>query len=324
VIGVTAGFTEMLINGAWVRNTAILGGGTTMEALQTNTRIALSNILVTTDFSDVSKAALPFAGALARQYEAKIIVAHAVSPEPHLTVPVDPLPKDADPAFLEAQAKLEEFALGNSLGVRPAEMFLERGDVWDVVSDIIQKNKIDLVVTGTHGRQGLRKLVLGSDAEKIYRRATCPVLTIGPHVTPPRDTNWKLETILFPTDGSETSLKALPYALSLAEENQATLIFLQLMPMVPTQCRESEEASARESMRLMVPAEANDWCKPEFVTRFEFPAEGILGFAKGRNVNLIVMGVRKSGDSGVPEHLPWPVASQVVAQAHCPVLTVHS
>ena len=201
-------------------------------------------------------------------------------------------------------------------------MLLKRGDVWDVIADIIQKNKIDLVVTGTHGHQGLKKLVLGSEAEKIYRRAACPVLTVGPHVTPPVDTNWKLETILFPTDGSETSLKSLPYALSLAEENQARLIFLQLMPMAPTQYRESDEASARESMRLMVPAEAEDWCKPEFVARFEFPAEGILGFAKERNVNLIVMGVRKSGDSAVPEHLPWPVASQVVAQARCPVLTV--
>ena len=156
-----------------------------MEALQTNTRISLSNILVTTDFSQTSKNALPFAAALARQYEAKIIVAHALSPEPHLSVPVDPLPADADPAFLEAQGKLAEFALGNSLGVRPAKMLLERGDVWDVISDIIQKNKIDLVVTGTHGRQGLKKLVLGSEAEKIYRKATCPVLTVGPHVTPP-------------------------------------------------------------------------------------------------------------------------------------------
>ena len=201
-------------------------------------------------------------------------------------------------------------------------MLLERGEVWDVISDIIQKNKIDLVVTGTHGRQGLKKLVLGSEAEKIYRKATCPVLTVGPRVTPASDTNWKLETILFPTDGSETSLKALPYALSLAEENQANLIFLQLMPMAPTQYRESDEASAREAMRLMVPLEAEDWCKPEFVARFEFPAEGILAFAKERNVNLIVMGVRKSGDSAVPEHLPWPIASQVVARAQCPVLTV--
>jgi nucleotide-binding universal stress UspA family protein len=293
-----------------------------MEALQTNTRISLSNILVTTDFSQVSKKALPFAAALARQNEAKIIVVHVLSPEPHLSVPLDPLPEDADPAFLEAQGKLAEFALGNSLGVRPAQMLLERGDIWTVISDITQKNQIDLVVTGTHGRQGLKKLVLGSEAEKIYRRATCPVLTVGPHVTPPSGTNWKLETILFPTDGSETSLKALPYALSLAEENQANLIFLQLMPMAPTKYRESDEASAREAMRLMVPLEAEDWCKPEFVARFEFPAEGILRFAEERQVNLIVMGVRKSGDSAVPEHLPWPVASQVVAQAQCPVLTV--
>src|SRR4029077_2637291 len=113
--------------------------------------------------------------------------------------PVDPLPEDADSTLLEAQGKLAEFTLGNSLGVRPAEMLLERGDVWDVISDIIQKNKIDLVVTGTHGRQGLKKLVLGSEAEKIYRKATCPVLTVGPRVTPPSDTNWKPETILFPT-----------------------------------------------------------------------------------------------------------------------------
>jgi nucleotide-binding universal stress UspA family protein len=293
-----------------------------MEALQTNTRISLSNILVTTDFSEVSKNALPFAAALARQYEAKIIVAHVLSPEPHLSVPVDPLPEDADPAFLEAQARLAEFVLGNSLGVRPAEMLLERGDIWTVISDIIQKDKIDLVVTGTHGRQGLKKLVLGSEAEKIYRRATCPVLTVGPHVTPPSGTNWKLKTLLFPTDRSEPSLKALPYALSLAEENQANLIFLRLIPPALLQHQESDEASAREALRALVPPEAEDWCKPEFVTRFEFPVEGILGLAKERDADLIVMGVRKSAEIAMSEHMPWPTASEVVAQAQCPALTV--
>ena len=208
-----------------------------MKAPCANTRISLSNILVTTDFSQVSKTGLPYASALARQYEAKIIVAHALSPEPLLSVPLGPLPFEADPAWLEAEGKLAEFALGNSLGVRPAQMLLERGDVWSVISDIIQKNRIDLVVTGTHGRQGLKKLVLGSEAEKIYRRATCPVLTIGPQVPPPSGTNWNLKTILFPTDGSEASLKALPYALSLAEENEAYLIFLRLMPLAPPRIR---------------------------------------------------------------------------------------
>jgi nucleotide-binding universal stress UspA family protein len=110
--------------------------------------------------------------------------------------------------------------------------------------------------------------------------------------------------------------------LSLAEENQATLIFLQLMPLVPYQFQESEEASARESLRMLVPEEAEAWCKPEFVARFEFPVEGILHLAQERDVDLIVMGVTKSRETALQEHLPWPIASRVVAQARCPVLTV--
>jgi nucleotide-binding universal stress UspA family protein len=227
-----------------------------MQATRANTRISLSKILVTTDFSQVSRTALPYAAALARQYEAKIVVAHAVASEPHLSVPLDPVPVEGDPAWLEEEAKLAEFALGNTQGIRPAEMLLQRGEVWSVISEIIQKNHIDLVVTSTHGRQGLKKLVLGSEAEKIYRRAACPVLTIGPQVPQLNDANWELKTILFSTDGSETSLNALPYALSLAEENQATLIFLQLIPLTTYQDRDSEEASVRESLRALVPDEA--------------------------------------------------------------------
>lgn len=295
-----------------------------MEALRTNTRIALSHILVTTDFSQVSRAALPYAAALARQYGAKILVAHALSQDPNLGIPLDAVPVEADLAWLEAEGKLAEFALGNYLTVRPAEMLLERGEVWDVISDIVKKNQIDLVVTATHGRLGLKKLVMGSQAEKIFRRATCPVLTIGPQVTPLNGADWRLKTILFPTDGSETSLKALPYALSLAEENQAKLIFLRIMPVAPYEYRESDDASAREALRALVPEEAEPWCTPEFVARFDFPAEGILRLAKERNVDLIVMGVKHSRENAVQEHLPWPTASQVVSQANCPVLTVRA
>ncbi len=294
-----------------------------MEALGTNTRISLSKILVTTDFSQVSKTALAYAAALANQYEAKIVVAHALSPEPMLSVPLDPVPIDADPAHLKAEAKLVEFVLGdNSLQTRPAKMRLERGEVWKVIADIIQEDKIDLVVTGTHGRQGLKKLVLGSEAEKIYRRATCPVLTVGPQVPRLDATEWRLKTILFPTDGSESSMKALPYALSLAEENQANLIFLQLISLSPYQYRESEEASAHEMLRALVPADAENWCKPEFVVRFEFPEEGILRLAEERKADLIVMGVRQPAKGAISEYTPWPIAAQVVAKARCPVLTV--
>ena len=95
-----------------------------MEALRTNTRISLSNILGTTDFSQVSKTALPYAAALARLFEAKISVVHALSPELRLSVPLDQLPVEADPAWLEAQTKLAEFVLCHARGMRRHKVLL--------------------------------------------------------------------------------------------------------------------------------------------------------------------------------------------------------
>ena len=294
-----------------------------MHTIQTNKRILLNNVLFATDFSKSSKAALPYAIALARQYDAKVFMAHAIAPEPHLSVPLDPLPANADPSRLDAERHLADLAYVASLGNVPHEELLERGDVSNVLLDIVQKHNIELIAMATRGRQGLTKLVVGSNAEKIYRQANCPVLTIGPHVPPLETENWSIKHILFPTDGSEASLSALPYALSLAEENQATLIFLQLMPVIPPEYREADESSAREILRTLVPAGAAAWCHPEFFVRFEFPAEGILRLAAERAVDLIVMGVKKSSsENAISTHFPWAIASQVVGDAKCPVLTV--
>src|ERR1700693_699208 len=117
-----------------------------MEALYTNTRISLSKILVTTDFSQVSKTALAYATALANQYEAKIVIAHALSPEPPLSLPLVPLPVESDSVRLRAEPKLLDFVLGSSsIGAIPAKVLLPRGEVWNVTSEIIRKNQIDLV-----------------------------------------------------------------------------------------------------------------------------------------------------------------------------------
>jgi nucleotide-binding universal stress UspA family protein len=293
-----------------------------VEALQTNTRISLRNILVATDFSKPSKAALPYAIGLAQQYGAKVFVAHALRPQPHLTVPLEPMPVSDDLVWLDAKRNLANLVHGDSPGNPPCEAILRRGNFWDVISNVIRENNIDLVVSGTHGRQGLRKLILGSDAEKIYRRAACAVLSVGPRVLPIKTADWKLKQILFPTDGSEGSLKALPYALSFAEENQANLILVQFIPLTPPEYRESFDASVQEKLRGLVPPEADAWCKLEFMVRFEFPAEGILRLATERQANLIVMGVKRSAEAAVSTHLPWTVASQVIAAASCPVLTV--
>jgi len=79
---------------------------------------------------------------------------------------------------------------------------------------------------------------------------------------------------------------------------------------------------AEKALRALVPADAEAWCKPEYVVGFEFPVEGILQVAKERNADLIVMGVRKAAMTAMAAHMPWPIASEIVSRAACPVLTV--
>lgn len=290
-----------------------------MAAAAEVARISLKTILFPTDFSPASSAALPFAVALARTYGSTLVVMHAVPPEPHRQVVIDQLPAEDDCVWQDARHNLSEFARDRNIGDTACRVLLERGDLADVIPELIREQAVDLVVLGTHGRRGVSKLVLGSGAEKIYRSAPCPVMTVGPRV---HRGEWKLRRILCPVDVVEDPEPFLHYALSLVEENQAEFIVMQAIPLVPWQHRAAVEVQMRERMERLIPPESRDWCAPQFVVRWEHPAEAVLAAAADREADLIVMGVRKARAAGLSDHLPWPVASEVVSRAPCPVLTV--
>lgn len=293
-----------------------------MPLANVNFRLALKSILFTTDFSPASEAALPYATALARWYGSRLVIVHSVAPEPMLAVPMEPMPADMDLDWKSAQNKMDALLANPTLEGMAHDSVVQHGELWDVISSVVSKQPIDLIVLGTHGRGGLKKLVMGSAAEQIFRRARCPVLTVGPQASQKAVAfeNWRC--ILFATDFSAGSLNALPYALSLAEENQASLILLHLIPLMPVEQQEEVLQSARERLQLLIPPEATAWCKPEYLVGFDFPAEGILRTAEQRGADLIVMGVRAAGAPRVTAHLPWAIAHEVVCHAHCPVLTV--
>jgi len=282
-------------------------------------RISLKNILFPIDFSQTSNVALPFAVTLARIYGSTLLITHVVPPEPHRQVVPDRLPIQDDRVWRDAQQRLNEWTKNFSLGSVSCRSLLDEGDLAKVIPQMIREQQIDLVVLGTHGRRGISKLVLGSGAEKIYRSAPCPVLTVGPKV---HTGDWKLRRILCPVDLAEDPEPSLHYALSLAEENQAEFIVLQAVPLVPWQHRASVEVRVRGQLEALIPASARDWCMPQFLVRWEHAAEAILLAAADREVDLIVMGVRRARAAGLSAHLPWPVASEVVSRALCPVLTV--
>lgn len=284
------------------------------------TRISLKNILLPTDFSQPSRTAVPFARAIAQVYGATILLAYAIPPEPHQSIVFDRVPPYDDVVWLDARQKLTNFGENEPLAGLHCKFLLGQGNLSDVILEMIHDNQVDLVILGTHGRKGIGRLALGSGAEQIYRASPCPVLTVGPKVHSPAE--WRPRRILCAVDLSQNPEAALRYALSLAEENEAKIIILETIPQVPSQYRGSEEEKARRAVERLIPPHAADWCKPEIVLRSDYAAEAILQVAHTEAVNLIVMSVHKARAAALSSHLPWPIASEVLSRAECPVLTV--
>ena len=115
-----------------------------------------------------------------------------------------------DPEQTKLLAKRQMADLMGSASLKDVEHkeLIERGEVPEVLSKLARKYGIDLIVIGTGGRKGLRKLLLGSVAEEVFRNAECPVLTMGPHAI-----RWKidgnLQHILFATDFGTESMHGL-------------------------------------------------------------------------------------------------------------------
>jgi nucleotide-binding universal stress UspA family protein len=293
-----------------------------MPTLEPVTRISLKNILLPTDFSEVSSSAIPFALPFARLYGARLVAAHFLEPVPRPQVVFDRVPEQDYQDWIDAKQKLLAFAQSVSANDTPCRTLLERGEIDTLVPSLIEENSIDLVVLGTHGRRGLSKLVRGSVAEKIYRSATCPVLTVGPNACRNSAKHWRIARMLFSVDLADRPEPILRYALSLAEEQQASLLLLYANPLVPWQFRALSAEHALHRLSNLLPEDAKLWCHPECMVRWELPAEAILNVAQEREIDLIVMGVHKARAASLSSHLPWPIASEVVSRSSCPVLTV--
>ncbi len=299
-----------------------------MANVEVGTRIDLKNILYLTDFSQPSEAALPFAVSVAREYGAKIYAFHVFIPAVYTyTTP------EVTEVSIEAQedaAKLNMQRLGAQLAGLSHESILEGATgIWPAIEQAIKDYAIDLIVLGTHGRTGAQKLLLGSVAEEIFRRSRVPVLTIGPAERHGAHKAAKFRRVLFPTDFTPESFAAAPYAISMAQENEARLILLHVAKELETRPTDpaAEDAMSNLLFQLheIVPASAEPWCRLEAVVQFGNPAEQILKVAKERDADLIVLGVRDPGPfMGAATHLERNTAHRVVVHAACPVLTVRN
>ena len=286
--------------------------------------VSLKNILVATDFSPCSQIALHCAAVLARQAKGNVFLAHVLP-----FAPLSPIPMDSGPVFPVAvgsdpRFRMKQMVSSPELAGIESKTLLGQGDLWLVLQGMIEQHDIELVVIGTHGREGLKKLVLGSLAEEVFRRAPCPVVTVGPHVASECFEQGRLRRVLFASDLSPSSMHALPFVTMLAQQHQASLTFLHVVASAVPNAEidtaafvASEVDEARESLRQFVPAGSD----ADVVVEVGIPGEVIVRVARAQNASLIVMGLHLQSVFAAT-HLPWTTAHRVVCDAHCPVMTV--
>jgi nucleotide-binding universal stress UspA family protein len=143
-----------------------------------NVMIPLHKILHPTDLSERSQAAFHFACALAKDYGAQLLVLHVVPPGTKQLAPLLDIGSQATP--VQALAALEEELrrLQPPDAAVLIEHRLEEGQPASVIVQVANDTRADLIVLGTHGRTGLSRVVMGSVAEQVVRRAGCAVVTV--------------------------------------------------------------------------------------------------------------------------------------------------
>jgi nucleotide-binding universal stress UspA family protein len=288
-------------------------------------------ILVAADFSERSREAFRVACALADETKTRVFVLHVSERVPVAEQPVA-FGELGMPVALPRSGFAHEEAIGERLRAvytpnRPIDVSFRvgQGEPAEEILRAAAEVGADLIVMGTHGRGGLRRLLAGSVAEAVLRRAACPVLALhAPNDQPA--TARPIEVILHPTDFSEQGESAMGVARALARDCGARLVLLHvaaseilLEGMVVSATESAINRKALDEIRdrldgpdLKFPVQA--------IVKEGDAIAGILRAADEERADLIVMGTH--GRTGLERLLMGSVAEGVLRRASCPVLIV--
>jgi len=291
----------------------------------------LKSILCPVDFSEFSAAAYQYALSLAEYYQARLICLHIVELWKYPFA--DYAAHEADYAkFSKAlneggEVQLHKFVQKySSHGIQP-ELVIRQGNASDCTLWFAQKENLELIVMGTHGRRGFDRLVLGSTTDRVIRKAACPVLVVSnashKALTTGPDGRHRLSRILYCTDFSHNSERARGYAVSVAAEYSAELVLLHV----------AENASDVDRAKAMIAERTQELdklgsemegknLKVRSTVRCGKPYEEIVRYATETEASLIIMTAR--GGDAVDRAVFGSTTYRVIQLGPCPVLAVHT
>lgn len=278
---------------------------------------APAQIVLTTDFSPTAMAAVPITARLARMFKAKVTLLHIFRyvPKHRYPIPVEwmveIIRRDVRSKLVEAKRILHEAGLETKI------MVLEDGIPAQQILTFVKSCAAPLLVMGTHAAGGMERFILGSTAEEVLRQAYCPVVTVGPRVSPAVQADIPVQRILYATDFSEASLAAAGLVDLL---RQSTGVHLRIVHVSHGYTPEMTGENDRfDVVRKVLATKGDEECVMLHETHV---AQAVIEEAERYSADLVVLGVKRA--SAFTAHAVQGIAFQIIAASPCPVLTVSS
>lgn len=280
--------------------------------------ISVKKILVPTDFSEISLAAVDYAAHLAKAEDAEVLLLHVVESYPQNTG------LDLRFDFTEImergiQDKLRDIQQDNPqlAGVRIRSQ-VSVGKIHSEIDRIAAEEKVRLIVMGTHGVSGLTnigKFIIGSNAYRTIQNAPCPIITLRQ-----RPSSFAVRNLLLPLDSTPESTRKIDIAIRWAKYFRAkvqllavTAFFEEFVVDVHDITRRVHEVE-RQLVDLGIDYEAH-------IIRHQAPSESVLEFAEKKGSDLII--IVTGQESALSELLFGSSARNIISESTVPVMSIN-
>ncbi len=283
----------------------------------------LKRILVGLDLDAASKSLLKTVDFLARTFKSQIVLLHVIE---------EVTPQRINEEFFESVRDAAELSMKRATETLDVETtkrlktFISHGNTFTALIEKAREQEADLIIIGPHRKAGLAGVILGNTAQRIVRKAPCPVVVVkGGRPA-------QFDRILVPVDFSEPSRQSLVEAIDLARILGSSIAILHVIEpiiypyvgfaeaYVPPVSTREEMAMARSDLKSLLGSVDMGNVPFESTIRRGNAAETIKRYVRRKGIDLVVMGTH--GRTGLPHVLIGSTTEKVVRESSCSVLTI--
>jgi nucleotide-binding universal stress UspA family protein len=307
--------------------------------MKTPRKQKIDKVLVPLDFSRASLKAIDYALALGSRFGAKLHFVHVLDydyPPPTLAMMGVVIP-DVETGR-NAKRRLKDIAKKYAIDLPAENLNVVTGRAYHEICQLARQLEVDLIAISTRGHTSLKRLFLGSTAERVVQHATCPVLVVRERERDflrgdgKSDRGIQLKKILVPLDFSACSLVGVEFAVRFASHWDAQLVLFHAVPIhafVPYGDYGGRELPditgyaqdvAKQEMEQLISRLRTRGIKVEAAVELGSAAQEVCDYAREHDVDLIITSTH--GSTGLKHVLIGSIAEHIVRYAYCPVLVV--